>query len=172
MPKKASVNTGNAGEHLVMAELLHQGFHAFMADRNNPDYDISVYKNGKHSLLRVKTTSNGVLQYTAKKDEGVIFRNILKKHDFVVVVNFSNRNKSKEALGVRGADFYIVPTHVVNEALQKSHEHWHKFARRDGQTRKITSHRAIGLHGEETEGNIARGFDKKWKKYYEAWKQL
>ena len=37
-----SVHLGNAGEHLVMAHLLAQGFQAFMADRGNPAFDISV----------------------------------------------------------------------------------------------------------------------------------
>lgn len=48
-----ATNVGNAGEHLVMAELLAQGFHAFMADRANPAFDISVYKDRKHSVVRV-----------------------------------------------------------------------------------------------------------------------
>ncbi len=52
-----AVHLGNAGEHLVMAHLLAQGFQAFMADRGNPAFDISVVDGSRHSLLRVKTTS-------------------------------------------------------------------------------------------------------------------
>lgn len=48
-----TTNTGNAGEHLVMAELLSRGFHAFLADRANPAFDIAVYKDGRHALIRV-----------------------------------------------------------------------------------------------------------------------
>ena len=36
-----SSSRGNAGEHLVMAELLMKNFDAYMADRGNPDFDIA-----------------------------------------------------------------------------------------------------------------------------------
>ena len=42
MQARSSVHLGNAGEHLVMAHLLAQNFQAFMADRGNPAFDISV----------------------------------------------------------------------------------------------------------------------------------
>ncbi len=79
MQQKMSVNTGNAGEHLVMAEPLARGYHAFMADWGNPSYDISVFKDGKYSLLRVKTTTNGVIQYSTKKDGKTIFLDMRSK---------------------------------------------------------------------------------------------
>jgi len=63
-----SVNIGNAGEHLVAAHLLSLGFHVFVADRNNRAFDLSVFHNGKHSLLRVKTSSNYCVQWCNKKD--------------------------------------------------------------------------------------------------------
>jgi hypothetical protein len=43
-----STSTGNAGEHLVMAELLARGFDAYWADRANLAYDPSP----GHSLTR------------------------------------------------------------------------------------------------------------------------
>src|SRR5215210_3773397 len=51
-----------------MAELLYRGFHAFRADRANPAFNVSVYKDGHHSLLRVKTTKWPNVQWMAKKD--------------------------------------------------------------------------------------------------------
>ena len=42
-----SENIGSAGEHLIMAELLARGFHAFMADRSNPVFDIAAILQGK-----------------------------------------------------------------------------------------------------------------------------
>lgn len=46
---------GVAGEHLVCAELLLQGYNAFMTDQNCP-YDVAVEHNGKLIRIQVKTT--------------------------------------------------------------------------------------------------------------------
>lgn len=40
--RKSGIPTGNAGEYLVMGELLRRGFDAQLADRNTKDYDILV----------------------------------------------------------------------------------------------------------------------------------
>ena len=40
-----SSTKGNAGEHLVMAELLARGFDAYWADRGNPAFDIACFWN-------------------------------------------------------------------------------------------------------------------------------
>jgi hypothetical protein len=41
-----SANKGNAGEHLVMAELLAKGFDAYFAARNNPSFDLACFWQG------------------------------------------------------------------------------------------------------------------------------
>ncbi|HVY13522.1 MAG TPA: hypothetical protein VHB73_08175 [Alphaproteobacteria bacterium] len=169
----SSVAKGNAGEHLVMAELLYRGFQAFMADRGNSAYDISVFRKGRYSLLRVKTTTNGCLQYSTKKN-GKIFLSPAKKNDYVVIVNFSDRSKAKSLKGTRKADFYVVPTMEVKKALERAHEHYHKFTRKDGKPRKMSSRRCVFLYGNDTTTQISRGYSVKWKKYYEenGWAQL
>lgn len=59
LPKVDAVVTdlaaGVAGEHLVCADLLLQGFRAFMADQNCP-YDIAVDIGGRLIRLQVKST--------------------------------------------------------------------------------------------------------------------
>jgi len=40
-------NIGSASEHLIMAELLAREFHAFMADRSNPVFDIAAILQDK-----------------------------------------------------------------------------------------------------------------------------
>ena len=69
-----SINVGNAGEHLIMAELLARGYHAFMADRGNPAFDAAaILPDGRQVKIRVKTCStNRTFQYNAKRD-GTIF---------------------------------------------------------------------------------------------------
>lgn len=158
-----ATNVGNAGEHLVMAELLARGFHAFMADRANPAFDISVYKDRKHSVVRVKTTTSASLQWNAKSDD-TIFLEMARKNDFVAIVVLKS--------GVRAADIYIVPTVVADRTLRRCHEHWHKYGRRDGRPRKVTSHRQIRLDGKDSETNIGAGFSRKWAEYRDAWHLL
>jgi hypothetical protein len=62
-----SVWLGNAGEHLVVGKLLSLHFHAFVADRNNRAFDVAAYRDGKFSLLRVKTKTAGSAVWTRKK---------------------------------------------------------------------------------------------------------
>ena len=51
--RKSGVPTGNAGEYLVMGELLRRGFDAQLADRNTKGYDILVGVEG-YDLKRVQ----------------------------------------------------------------------------------------------------------------------
>ena len=46
---------GVAGEHLVCADLLLQGYNAFLTDQNCP-YDIALEVNGRLIRMQVKTT--------------------------------------------------------------------------------------------------------------------
>ncbi len=41
-----STNTGNAGEYLVLAELLAHGHHADLAGRGNATFDIIIRVSG------------------------------------------------------------------------------------------------------------------------------
>ena len=96
-----SSSKGNAGEHLVMAELLMQDFEAYWADRGNPDFDVScVWKpSQRKTRLRVKTASDGNAVWTAKKKTGLLFGQIQPEDDMVVICDLTK--------GIRGAEFYI-----------------------------------------------------------------
>ena len=97
---RSSVHLGNAGEHLVMADLLGQGFQAFMADRGNPAFDISVVDGHRHSLIRVKTTSSERVMWS-RKPSGVTFLDLRMKGDYCCIVDMRK--------GVARAEFYLVP---------------------------------------------------------------
>ena len=44
--RKSGIPTGNAGEYLVMGELLRRGFDAQLADRNTKGYDLLAGSHG------------------------------------------------------------------------------------------------------------------------------
>jgi len=165
--RTAKVNIGNAGEHLVMAELLYQGHQAFWADRGNPAFDIAVDVYGRTSLIRVKTTTAnlGAAQWTAKPD-GRVFLDLRHERDFVAIVDMRN--------GPRGAVFYLVPTPVVEEHHARNHPEYLRHPRRDGRPggRKDTPQRIIRLDGPERHDNPTFNYAEKWAQYREAWHQL
>ena len=140
----SSVKTGNAGEHLVMAELLARGHHAAMADRGNPAYDILSLCGGRHSSLRVKTSRSANVKWSTKRD-GTVFLELSRGNDsdFVVIVLMPERP--------RNADFYILPTAVVDRTLKTNHKKWLASPRLDGKPRTDA---------------------KRWAKYHDAWHLL
>jgi hypothetical protein len=54
--RKSGIPSGNAGEYLVMGELLRRGFDAQLADRNTKGYDLlASWKEGPFRRVQVKT---------------------------------------------------------------------------------------------------------------------
>lgn len=54
--RKSGIPTGNAGEYLVMGELLRRGFDAQLADRNTKGYDlVAGVDNAPLRRIQVKT---------------------------------------------------------------------------------------------------------------------
>lgn len=159
---KNSVNLGNAGEHLVMAHLLTLGFQAFMADRGNPAFDISVVDGTKHSLIRVKTTRADSLVWSRKKS-GVTFLDMRNRGDFCCIVDLRAR--------VADAQIYLVPTRVVQTAIDAARKEWNSGRKRDGGTRIDSPAQRLWLN--DRAGKRAwEGFQVKWRRYLEAWDQL
>lgn len=165
-PRRAeSVCIGNAGEHLVMAELLAQGFQAFMADRNNPAFDIAVDAGGVTSMIRVKTTTAdyGAAQWSMKRT-GDVFLDVRPERDFVALTDLRG--------GVRGAVIYLVPTPVVDAELRRAMAVYYSRPNRDGTQRKDNGQRILRLDGEDRPDNPSFGYAVKWAQYREAWHQL
>ena len=157
---------GNLGEHLVMSELIHQGFHAFMADRDNPAFDVmSLWAaSSRRCVLRVKTTSNHSAVWTVKKS-GKIFLDQQDDDDFVVIVDIG--------AGLRDRDIYLVPTGELLKCLENDHAHYVSHPKKDGTPRKSEQGmRNIRLYGSEQTTDHSRGYHEKFSEYREAWNQL
>jgi hypothetical protein len=159
---KDSVHLGNAGEHLVMAHLLTLGFHAFMADRGNPAFDISVVDGTKHSLIRVKTTRADSLVWSRKKS-GVTFLDMRERGDFCCIVDLRGN--------VANAQIYLVPTRVVQAAIDAAREEWNSGRKRDGSARVDSPAQRLWLN-DRSGRRSWEGFQVKWRRYHEAWDQL
>lgn len=160
-----SVSKGNAGEHLVMAELLAKGFDAYWADRGNPVFDIACFWNASHraTRLRVKTTSNGDAVWTARKTG--IFLDVQPSDDFVIICNIKQ--------GVRGADIYVIPTPTVEEHLTRAHEFYCATPSPSGRQRDANaSIRVLRFHGAPKATNIAYGYQKTFSLFLENWDSL
>ena len=160
-----SAAKGNAGEHLVMAELLARDFDAYWADRGNPNFDIACFWNGSQraTRLRVKTTSDGTAVWNVKKTG--LFPELQPANDFVVVCNIKG--------GIRGADIYIAPTPIVEEHLVHNHRLYCALPGKNGKPRKSdTNIRVLRFWGAPRETNPSYGYDKKFADYREAWQLL
>ena len=154
---------GNVGEHLVMAELLFQGFDAYWADRGNPAFDIACFWNssGRATRLRVKTTSNHSAIWTVKKS-GAIFLEMQEEDDYTVIVDLG--------AGLRERDIYIVPTLELFERLQADHADYVSKPKKDGSPRKSEQGmRCIRFFGDEEIRGQSFGYDEKFASRKEAW---
>ena len=161
-----SSTKGNVGEHLVMAELLFQGFDAYWADRGNPAFDIACFwkPTGRATRLRVKTTSNHSAIWTVKKS-GAIFLEMRLEDDFTVIVDLGS--------GLRERDIYITPTTKLLDCLQADHADYVSKPKKDGSPRKSEQGmRCIRFFGEEAVRGRSFGYDKKFATHKETWELL
>jgi hypothetical protein len=157
---------GNIGEHLVMAELLFQDFDAYWADRGNPAFDVACWwkPSNRSTRLRVKTTSNHSAIWTVKKS-GLIFLDMQAEDDFVVIVDLGS--------GLRERDIYIVPTPIVEVALQSDHADYVSKPKKDGTPRKAEQGmRCFRFFGEDELRGRSFGYDRKFGRFREAWNLL
>ena len=108
---------GNAGEYLVVGELLRRGVIAAPAPRNNPGFDV-LATNGIKSLnirVKTKTEASDSWVWMCKKD-GTIFKNLSDKSDFTVLVDLKDTQTSPE--------YYIIPTVELDKELRAIFERW------------------------------------------------
>lgn len=160
-----STTKGNAGEHLVMAELLARDFDAYWADRGNPAFDIACFwnKTGRSTRLRVKTTSNGAAVWTAKKSG--LFKDVQPMDDLVVICNIKG--------GIRGADIFIAPTQVIEQHLIQNHDLYCSLPGKNGAERSAeASIRVLRFWGEQRADNPSYAYNTKFAEYRDAWDLL
>ncbi len=164
-----SVNVGNAGEHLIMAELLARGYHAFMADRGNPAFDLAaILPDRRQVKIRCKTCStNRTFQYSAKKT-GEIFLDFDPQDntDFAALI----APRKAEVFTSRTAEIWIVPTAVMNHSLWQMNAAYFSTPKRDGTPRKqqSTPWFTMQLDG-PPEKSPLNGWAQKLETWHENW---
>lgn len=108
---------GNAGEYLVVGELLRRGVIAAPAPRNTPGFDV-LATSGVNSLnirVKTKTKASDSWVWICKKD-GAIFKNLSDKSDFTVLVDLKEAQTSPE--------YYIIPTVELDRELKAIFKRW------------------------------------------------
>lgn len=111
---------GNAGEYLVVGELLKRGIIAAPAPRNNPGFDV-LATNGTNSLnIRVKTKTiaakSWVWNCNKRDPDKTIFKNICGRLDFSVLVDLKGEDASPE--------YYVIPTIELDKELKTIYQRW------------------------------------------------
>lgn len=147
---------GNAGENYVMAELLKRGVIAGLTPRNAPAFDVLAINNDKVVGIRVKTKSEKYdnWQFSAKKD-GSIFRSLRKENDFIVMINLTKDHKEM--------DYFIIPTHIINNTLQRDWKKWLSTPGKHGKAHSPTNPKRSFYY---------REYKKKLERYRNNWEIL
>lgn len=162
-----STQTGNAGEHYVMACLLARGIHAGLADRGNPHFDILVRtKAGEFRALRVKTSSGSSFQWSAKGEWDPLpgfDKDNPDPRDITVLVALNGEPPGPKT------EIYVVPTIRLVEDLNRMTEHYYRFPSPNGKTRKRTPRRALWLDRKKKPDNIAYAFRDDWRDFRDGW---
>jgi len=162
---------GSAGELIAQARLLVRDWTVGNINKggmmNAPSIDLFAAK-GKHTIrIAVKATGHNSsdVQWSSKYGWATLFKGETKP-DFVIFVWFDNKN------ALDSCRVFVVPAEVVDREVRHAHEYWYKHSKRDGSQRKPSDHVAISWSGRDTETNISRNFQQKWKKYEDNWEQL
>jgi hypothetical protein len=162
---------GSAGELIVQARLLVRGWTTGNVNTggmmNAPAVDLLAAKGSRNIRIAVKTTGHGSqnMQWSVDQDWTTLFRGDVRPN-FVVFVWFDD-SKNRDNCRI-----FVVPAEVVDAAARACHLHWHKYPRRDGSPRKNSRHVSLPWTGNDTQGNISRGFALKWAEYEDAWHLL
>ena len=119
---------GNAGEYLVMGELLRRGVIAGLTPRNAPGLDIIATDSKRTVSIRVKTKMKAKgWRWNASSGDwrAEVFRN-KTDHDYCVLVNLTGNGPAR---------FRVVPTAALEKKLRKSHRNYVRTPGRDGKKR-------------------------------------
>jgi hypothetical protein len=125
---------GNAGEYLVVGELLKRGIVAAPAPRNSPGFDVLATNGIKSLNIRVKTKTEAANSWVwiCKKDaQRTIFKNLGDKSDFTVLVDLKDVQASPE--------YYVLPTSELDKKLREIFEYWLKSPPKRGKPHDLNT---------------------------------
>ena len=108
---------GNAGEHLVIGELLRRGAVATLAPRNFAAFDVLVTTDQIAAHVRVKTKTAAADSWVWNvRKTGEIFDRLKKKDDFTVLVDLPKSTEPPR--------FYVLPTPELDKQLRDDFAWW------------------------------------------------
>ena len=111
-PKIQSNVLGDAGEHIVLSQLLLQGFIAGFAPTNTKDFDLINSKSDGKFLAPIQVKTTMKLQWRMdKKNEVVIDR---------LIYCFVRINLSDD--GDHNSEIFLIDAKTVSKVLTKSHQ--------------------------------------------------
>jgi hypothetical protein len=148
---------GNAGEYLLVGELLKRGVVAAPAPRNTPGFDVLATTGQQSCNIRVKTKTPAAKSWVwmrGKDDSRTIFKGMLDKGDFTVLVDLKGYDDSP--------DYFILPTGILNERLQKGFEEWVQSPGKGGRQRNPDS-RMLRLEVPEAPTDWLHDYHRAWK---------
>ncbi len=135
MTSKTSL-LGAAGEHYVLCQLLRRDFIAALAPQGVPNADIIVTDDIGQRLCAVQVKTRRELGsdggwHMSKKHEGIISDRL-----FYCFVDFG------ESLNAQ-PECYIIPSAIVAQVLQESHQLWLALPGKRGQKHNDTDMRRL-----------------------------
>jgi hypothetical protein len=145
--KIPGVLTGVSGEYFVAAELSRRGYIASITLRNTKGVDIlaSNQDTSKSVGIQVKTNHGKRKAWILNQKA----ENYFEENLFYIFVNLKGTNERP--------DFYIVPSKVVAEYIEKSHREWLN---------------TLGKKGKLHKDNPMRMFKDEEDQYLEKWGSL
>ncbi len=122
---------GNAGEHLVVGELLKRGVIASQTPRNLKDFDVIAFRGSNALRIRVKTKSARAkgFRWDANKAGGVF--GATSDRDVCVLVDLKDDQESPA--------YYVVMTRDLEIELRRDFEKYVTEPGRGGRRRSPTS---------------------------------
>ncbi len=99
----------------------------------------------------------------SRKKTGVTFLDRRSRDDYCCIVDLRD--------GVAAARIYIVPTDVVQDAIDKGRRYWNSGRKKDG-TKRVDSRMQVLWMTGRMDRHAYEGFQDKWKEYLGNWDRL
>ena len=125
---------GNAGEYLLVGELLKRGIVAAPAPRNTTGFDVLAATGQNSCNIRVKSKTPAATSWVwmcGKDENRTIFKGMLDEGDFTVLVDLKGYDDPPE--------YFILPTRLLNENLKERFRAWVESPGRGGRQRNPDS---------------------------------